>query len=106
MNRFIKVSAAATALSLTGLAFAYQFNVGALLTDAKYEEKVAFGSPPGGFVFRRTQILIPQDYGRLVAIVPSSGGSVFWFEDQDGIVRNVAVNASGPVIVERKGNLN
>jgi hypothetical protein len=108
MKRFMKVSAAVAALSalLTGFAFAYQFNFGALADYASYEERVAFGNPPGGFTLRRTQILIPVDYGRLVAITPSAGTAVFWFESEDGTVRNVAVNAAGPVVINRKGNLN
>jgi hypothetical protein len=108
MKTSIKLSAAVGALSvlLTGLAFAYQFNFGALVTDASWNERVAFGNPPGGFSFSRTQILVPVDYGRLVAITQSAGAAVFWYESQDGTVRNVAINATGPVVINRKGNLN
>jgi hypothetical protein len=30
---------------------------------------------------------------------------VFWYESQDGTVRNVALNAVGPVVIKRRGNL-
>jgi hypothetical protein len=51
---------------LTGSTFGYQFNFGGLVTDAPYEERPAFGNRPGSFSLRRTEILVPVDYGRLI----------------------------------------
>jgi len=52
---------------LTGSTSGYQFNFGRLVTDASYEERPAFGNPPGSFSLRRSEILVPVDYGRLIA---------------------------------------
>jgi len=107
MKSCVKLLVSAIALSalLTGLAFAYQFNFGALLTDTSIEEKIAFGSE-GRFSLRRNSIQIPRDYGRLITIIPSGAGTVFWFESEDGTFRNVVVNAATPVVIERKGSVN
>ena len=117
MKKSIKLFAAAVGLSilLTGLAFAYQLtiNYGALHTGATYEERIVFesptgsGSPSGRFSQHRTEILIPVEYGRLLAITQSAAGpTILWYESQDGIVRNVALLATGPVVINRKGSLN
>ena len=116
MKNSIKLFAAVVGvfLLLTGLASAYQFTLvfGALTTDGSYEERVSFGSPVGSggpsgtFSQHRSELLVPVDYGRLIAITQSAGAAaVFWYESQDGTVRNVALNAAAPVLINRKGNL-
>jgi hypothetical protein len=101
---------------LTGLAFGYQstLNFGALTTDRAYEERVSFGGPVGSgnpsgpFSQVRSEVLVPVDYGRLIAVTPlaGTGSAVFWYESQDGAVRNVMMNAANPVVIYRKGSLN
>jgi hypothetical protein len=107
MKTHFKVSTSVLALSvlLTGLAFAYQFNSGALKTDVPYEDKVSFG-PDMRFNFARNQLQVPKAYGRLVSITAASGVAILWFESNDGSIRNVYVDAGVPVIVDRKGELN
>jgi len=115
MKKSIKLLAAVAALFvlLTGLALAYQFTLsfGAITSDRSYEERLVFASPSGSekpsgtFIQRRTEIVVPVDYGRLIAITQGSAAAVFWYESHDGIVRNVAVAAGTPVIINRSGNL-
>jgi hypothetical protein len=106
LNPFVKLPAAATALSvlLTGLAYAYQFNSGALTTDTQAEDKLSFGGA-AKFSLRRDQLQIPRGYGRLVAITPTGKTAVLWFESETGVIRNVAVNGATPLLIERKGAL-
>ena len=107
MKTHFKVSTSVIALSvfLTGVAFAYQFNSGALRTDVPYEDKVSFG-PDIRFNLARNQLQIPKAYGRLVSITVSSGVAILWFESNDGSIRNVYLDAGVPVIIDRKGELN
>ena len=39
----------------------------------------------------RTQLLVPQHYGNLVGITGNGESSVFWYQDGEGVVRNVVV---------------
>lgn len=39
----------------------------------------------------RTQLLVPQHYGNLVGITGNSESSIFWYQDGEGVVRNVVV---------------
>ena len=107
MKTHFKVFAFMIALSvfLTGVAFAYQFNSGALRTDVAHEDKVSFGTDIR-FNLARIQLQVPKAYGRLVSIAASSGVTILWFESKDGSIRNVYVDAGVPVIIDRKGELN
>jgi hypothetical protein len=39
----------------------------------------------------RTQLLVPQHYGNLVGITGNVESSIFWYQDGEGVVRNVVV---------------
>jgi len=98
----ILASAIALSIFLTGLAFAYQFNFGALREDTAYEDKVSFGTGRH-FTLSRQAIQIPRTYGRLVTITASTSGTTLWFESQDGLIRNVNLEAAVPLVIERRG---
>jgi hypothetical protein len=106
VNPSVKLLAAAAALSilLTGLAYAYQFSSGALTTDTRAEDRLSF-SGAAKFSLHRDQLQIPRGYGRLVAITPAGKTAVLWFESETGVIRNVAVNGSTPLYIDRKGAL-
>lgn len=107
MKRSVGLSVAviASCALLTGLAYAYQFNAGALTTDTQAEDRLSFGGA-AQFTLNRDQIQIPRGYGRLVAITPSGKTAVLWFESETGVIRNVVVNAATPLLIDRKGALN
>jgi len=107
MKTCVNVSTSVIALSvfLTGLAFAYQFDFGALKSDVAYEERASF-APDKRFNLTRNQLQIPKTHGRLVSITVSNGVGILWFESNDGSIRNVNLDAGIPVIIERKGELN
>ena len=54
---------------------------------------------------QRTLIDIPENYGKLLAILPGELGAVFWFEDENGNMRNVTMSLSSPLIIRRKGTV-
>jgi hypothetical protein len=39
----------------------------------------------------RTQLIVPQHYGNLVGITGNVESSIFWYQDGEGVVRNVVV---------------
>ncbi len=39
----------------------------------------------------RTQLLVPQHYGNLVGVTGNLESSIFWYQDGEGVVRNVVV---------------
>ena len=107
MKVSVEISAAviASCALLSGLAYAYQFNAGALTTDTQAEDRLSFGGA-AQFSLPRDQIQIPRGYGRLVAIMPAGKTAVLWFESETGVIRNVSVNAATPLLIDRKGALN
>jgi hypothetical protein len=102
----VLISVIALSVFLTGLAFAYQFRFGALLSDVAYEDKLSFGGPLRRFNLPRSPFEIPKAYGRLVAITASDKVTTLWFEANDGSIRNVNLSAEAPIIIDRKGELN
>ncbi len=103
--RFRVLTLVALSISLTGLAFAYQINFGALMEDTVLEEKVSFGVMRSSTLSRRA-IQIPKAYGRLITITTSITGTTLWFESQEGLIRNVSLDGAVPLVIERKGELN
>src|SRR5258706_16474315 len=89
---------------LPALVFADQFNFGALEATGLQQEKVSFGLGKN-FKLDRVEISIPKKYGRLITITNSNGMNVFWFESEDGVIRNVNIDPSSPVIIKRDGDL-
>ena len=83
---------------------AYQFDSGALMDTSANEDKVSFGF---GKTFSQTrlEVDVPSGYGHLVHMTDADGKTVLWFENADGALRNVPVNASIPLIIRRKGDL-
>jgi hypothetical protein len=90
---------------LNGLAFAFQFDFGALRGDVAHEDKLSFG-PHRRFNLMRNQVEIPKAYGRLVTITASNNVAILWFESTDGIIRNVNLDAAIPLTIGRSGELN
>jgi len=107
MTRFVGLASVAAALcaALSGLAYAYQFNSGALTADTQADDQLSFGGS-AKFTLQRDQIQIPRGYGRLVAITPAGKAAVLWFESETGVIRNVSVNGATPLLIDRKGALN
>ena len=107
MNSHLKIVAliALTASLCSGVAWAYQFDFGALRTDNFYEDKVSFGLQ-NSLNQTRAKFQIPKAYGKLVAVTQANKQTTLWFEAADGAIRNVVMDANQPLIVERKGELN
>lgn len=107
MNSHLKIVAliALTASLCSGVAWAYQFDFGALRTDNFYEDKVSFGLQ-NSLNQTRAKFQIPKAYGKLVAVTQANKQTILWFEAADGAIRNVVMDANQPLIVERKGELN
>jgi hypothetical protein len=101
----VLTSVIALSICLTGLAFAYQINFGALMEDTVFEENVSFGAMRRSTLSRRP-IQIPKAYGRLITITTSNTGTTLWFESQEGLIRNVNLDGAVPLVIERKGELN
>lgn len=89
----------------SGVAWAYQFDFGALRTDNFYEDKVSFGLQ-NSLNQTRAKFQIPKAYGKLVTVTQANKQTTLWFEAADGAIRNVVMDANQPLIVERKGELN
>lgn len=107
MNSRLKIVAliALIASLCSGVAWAYQFDFGALRTDNFYEDKVSFGLQ-NSLNQTRAKFQIPKAYGKLVAVTQANKQTTLWFEAADGAIRNVVMDANQPLIVERKGELN
>ena len=107
MNSRLKMVAliALIASLCSGVAWAYQFDFGALRTDNFYEDKVSFGLQ-NSLNQTRAKFQIPKAYGKLVTVTQANKQTTLWFEAADGAIRNVVMDANQPLIVERKGELN
>lgn len=103
-TRIILLSLAVIASIGSGVAWAYQFDYGALRTDQFYEDRLSFGLQ-NSLNQTRAKFQVPKAYGKLVAVTQLNKQSVLWFEASDGSIRNVTLNANNPVIVERQGDL-
>lgn len=67
------------------------------------EEKVHFDDQTAGpFIHYRVVAHIPTEYGKLINI---TDGGTLWFEDERGTIRNVTVDESRPLAIQRKGRL-
>ena len=94
-----------TSIFLGGLVFAYQFNFGSLVETVSHEDEVSFGSGRRATLPRR-EIQISKAYGRLITITGQNERTILWFESDVGMIRNVELDGTGPVIVKRMGELN
>ncbi len=59
------------------------------------------GTDSGRFSQYRVVAQIPASYGRLVGLYAGGPGAVLWYEDEKGILRNVSVEDSRPIAIER-----
>jgi hypothetical protein len=51
----------------------------------------------------RTHIVVPDFYGRLVAVTQDGGRALLWYSDSEGAVRNVVADASAVgLVVEQR----
>ena len=48
---------------------------------------------------------IPEGFGRLLTITPGGEGVVFWFQNEQGEIRNVSIPANTHLVVLRKGKI-
>lgn len=106
MHRSFKHTLIALVLFVGGVsaALAYQFDFGALKTEQFYQDEVSFGLPRN-FNLARSPLHIPKQYGRLMTITASSRYATLWFETADGVIRNVNVDMSTPLLISRQGEL-
>lgn len=103
-TRILILSLAVIASIGSGVAWAYQFDDGALRTDQFFEDRLSFGLQ-NTLNQTRAKFQVPKAYGKLVAVTQLNKQSVLWFEAADGSIRNVTLNANNAVIVERQGDL-
>jgi hypothetical protein len=63
------------------------------------------GAPRGKSEVRdvRQHIVVPDFYGRLVAVTQDGGRALLWFQGENGVVRNVVTDASSvPLAIEQR----
>jgi len=89
---------------LVVIAYAAQFDFGVLATGTAHQDSVSFGRGKN-FTQLRTEIQIPQAYGRLVSVTSYGKETVLWFEADNGTIRNVNLEGAAPVILKREGSL-
>jgi hypothetical protein len=56
-------------------------------------------------IIERGVIKIPEDYGKLINIIPANGMSVFWFSNDEGVIRNVVIPMDQLWILQRSGRV-
>lgn len=96
---------ATVTILFSGLAWAYQFDFGALRTDQFYEDNISFGLQ-NSLNQTRAKFQVPKAYGKLVTVTQANKQTTLWFEAADGAIRNVTLDANQAIMVERKGELN
>jgi hypothetical protein len=65
-------------------------------------ETVTYGSFKVGAY--RDAYDVPINFGKLVSVIPFNGGAIFWFENDQGTLRNVMIDdVSKPLIIHRQG---
>ena len=74
---------------------------GAFVSAAPIQEQLVFGDTKIGM--NRQVIQIPAAYGNLVTIIPSEDATVLWFQADDGTIRNVRLESSQMILVQRRG---
>ena len=56
------------------------------------------------FSHYRGVALVPPEYGKLIAVTGESGGeTMFWYEDEAGVVRNIPVDSNRLLSIRREG---
>jgi hypothetical protein len=92
------IASRAGSLSETGV-----FEQGAYKDATSYSEELSLGDLKAGIY--RSAFAIPQEYGKLVAITPSRGATVLWFESDQGVIRNAMVSSTQLLIIRRQGSV-
>lgn len=55
------------------------------------------------FSHYRGVAFVPPEYGKLIAVTGGSGDTMFWYEDQAGVVRNIPVDSQRLLTIRREG---
>lgn len=66
-------------------------------------EQVQFGDLKT--TIQRTAVKIPDDYGKLMSITPAPGVAVLWFQNDEGVVRNVTIASDELWLIGRGGRI-
>ncbi|MGQ0644642.1 MAG: hypothetical protein ACT4O3_04030 [Elusimicrobiota bacterium] len=104
MNRSARAAAAALFLAAAaGNVRAGNFVSGAYIESYSHEDRVDFGG--ARYVQPRQVALVPDGYGRLLHMDTEGGATVFWFQAEDGSIRNIVLATDAPVILKRGGKL-
>lgn len=106
MNRITGILVALATLAggaVAGVAFS-NFRNGVYYSPFAEEERLEYEdeSGPSKFTQYRAAAFVPKEYGKLIAVVGHSP-AVFWYEDADGQVRNVALDDERTIVVRRRG---
>jgi hypothetical protein len=80
----------------------YTLNGGLYRSDRPVQESLQFGDAKT--ILQRSSVYIPSSYGKLIGMTPGNDQTVFWFEDDNGAVRNVLVRSDELTLIERKGS--
>jgi hypothetical protein len=103
MNRSARAAAAALFLAAAADVRAGNFVSGAYVESYSHEDRVEFGGER--YVQPRQVALVPEGYGNLLHMDTEGGATVFWFQAEDGSIRNIVLATDAPVIVKRGGKL-
>jgi len=74
---------------------------GAYVDNNVYTEKLTFSEI--STTIQRTRMAIPEKYGSLVSVSTSRAGTVLWFQDDKGNIRNAIVNEKDLIYIQRQG---
>lgn len=93
---------AAVVTGLWALGDIGSFDGGAYRSATAMEDQISVGDSKMGFY--RDVIKIPVNFGKLVAITPhDTNKAVFWFESEEGLIRNVIVRSDRLLAIRRRG---
>ena len=92
----------ACAAAQAALGDVYSLNGGIYRNDKPVQETLQFGDVKS--ILQRTSMYIPASYGKLIGMTPNADHTIFWFEDDNGVIRNVVLSSEELALIERKGS--
>jgi hypothetical protein len=85
----------------------YSMENGVIKETGQQSEAITYGSFRAGAY--RDAYDVPVNYGTFIAVTPAPGGvsgAIFWFQDDQGNLRNVEINdVTKPIIIHRQGTV-
>ncbi|MBL0058376.1 MAG: hypothetical protein IPP35_04565 [Elusimicrobia bacterium] len=96
---------AAFAVGAAASGLVRSFKNGMYYSSVTEEEQFHFDERDDSMRFSqyRNVAYVPPEYGKLIGITGGPGGTLFWYEDAAGIVRNIPVDSQRLLAVKREG---